>query len=171
MRIQSISDDIVAMTNIRTLRQEREKRGLTQLELSEKIGLSSQGVLSAIELGKRCKVSDYNKLAEYFEWEKYVPCRKLPELSGMNQELMLPFTVEARKAPIRRRRRKKQDDNSPYVRIPEELRKALSLLANLQETTVSEIINKLLVDYIAPYRTVIDSVNELKKQLKTGGQR
>ena len=65
MRIHSIADDMVAMSNIRTLRQEREKRGLTQLELSEKLAISSQAVISAIELGKRCKVSDYNKLAEF----------------------------------------------------------------------------------------------------------
>ena len=167
MRIQSISDDIVAMANIRRLRQEREKRGLTQLELSEKVGISSQAIISSIELGVRCKVSDYNKLAEYFNWDKYVPCQKELGLNGMNEELILPFANEAKRGTIvRRRRQRKYDATKPYVRISECLRKDLSVLATLQERTVSDIIDELLTDYIASYKSLIDSVNALKKQLK-----
>ena len=104
MQTESIRDDIVAMTNIRKLKVEREKRRLTQLELSEIVGISSQGVISAIELGKRCKESDYNKLAEYFGWEKYVPCRGKSEKDGLNKgELLLPFAMETRKTLTRRR--------------------------------------------------------------------
>ena len=166
MRIQSISDDIVAMTNIRTLKQEREKRGLTQLELSKKAGISSQAVISAIELGVRCKVSDYNKLADLIGWEKYVPCRELTGSKCMERELMLSFGNEGKEAPRRRRQRKNNDAANSDIRIPKEMQKELSLLSNLQEMTVSDIINKVLRDYIAQNRPVIDSLKALRRQLK-----
>ncbi len=170
MQIQSIADDVVAMSNIKTLRQEREKRGLTQLELSEKIGISSQPVISAIELMERCNVSDYNKLADFFGWERYVPCRKTSSSNSANEELMLPFTNETKKTFKRRRKQRQYSNSETYSGIKKELHSELSLLASLQETTVTDIINKLVTAYLAKHRGLIESVKALREQYRTGGK-
>ena len=87
----------------------------------------------------------------------------------MNDDLILPFAKEPKKSTQRRRQRRRYDATKPYVRIPDDLRKDLSLLANLQETTTTDIVNKLITDYVAQYRTLIASVKELRDQMKTGG--
>lgn len=158
-----ITDDAVAMANLRTLKAEREKRGLSQLDVQHMIGIKYHSTIGFYERMERdCPVDTYNKLAKIFGWEKYVSGRESLSVNGIekpaskNMEQEVTSTVDILKA-----------EQSPYsVRLPEPLRNDLYTIATIQHTTMSDLIIKLITEYTAPHREIIDAVTAFRNNSK-----
>lgn len=175
-----INDDSLAMLNICTLKAERKKRRLTQLRLARITGISSAPKISRMEIDHNyhCSVEDYNKLAAFFHWEQYVSGRTLLAKNVENKldtnipiednrELTLPFDdEEEKKEHSERKQHKRHDDIKTYVRLPEALRNDLYTIASIQNITMSDLIIKLITDYTAPHRAVIDAVTAFRENNK-----
>ena len=63
-------------------------------------------------------------------------------------------------------RHKRHDDVKTYVRFVKERRDALETIAMLEGTTMSDIINTLVSEYLASYNLTIEAVTSLRKRLR-----
>lgn len=175
-----IEDDEIAMYRMQHLRQECEDSNHTWEDSVEELaavaGCSPEMLVTYTKQAWITPVNAYKGLALIMGWEEYCTGRHKsfqtdemcvndihesdnPDMDGKIGE---NETVEPTTKNVRHRR---HDDVKTYVRFEKGRRDALETIAMLEGTTMSDIINKLVSDYIASYTLKIEAVTSLRKKL------
>ncbi len=96
-----------ATDNIRTLKQQRAARGLTQTDLAERTG-TSRGSIASYEQGKASpSINAYNQLAKEFGWSELTidstdtnPPRTVKHYDRVVEHEEAPAPIEIPKPPV-----------------------------------------------------------------------
>ena len=134
---QIIDDDPVAMNCVKRLKAERERRGLSQLQLSNLIGCHHSTISHIESQSRSVSVLAYNALAELFSWPRYK--------QGTCETLKLDFEQPAVKPP------------QSSCGVEEEQLRILRDIASIKGYTVSELLTRLT----APYAEALSAIRKL----------
>ena len=147
-RRQTIADDPVAMKYIQELQNCRESYGLTQKELGELIGDTTQQMVSNYEKGHVIpSVETYNALANCFSWPLY----SMPQSTRETLPINFPDDIS-------------QDTSSSQkinAQLPIDLVSSLKELAALKSKSVDEMIVMLLKKAISPYAEALSTLKTI----------
>ncbi|MBQ3585221.1 MAG: helix-turn-helix transcriptional regulator [Synergistaceae bacterium] len=157
--VTTIISDEVAMRNIRNLKIERKKLGLSQSLLANMIGGVSYTTICAIECGRQiCSVIVYNALANIFGWETFVPCRKFNN-SSIKSSQSRTQSNESETIPIDFENEKKQrviiNQEGAFVKLELQLsiqeKAQLLAISATSHKPMSHIVRKVIQDFLKNY--------------------
>ena len=159
---KNISDDVIAMDYLRSLRACREKHGLTLPQLGKIIGRSHTAVYT-YEIGKYIpEINVYNILADFFKWPRYCPQRSISNTTAsndtQNDSLTLPLGLDADNET-----QTQQDDKKRRAySIPENLLNDIRDIATIKGCSMSEIITSVLEEYTAKHKGSLLAIRAIR---------
>ena len=129
-----ITDDPVAVSNLRELRRLRLKKGLDQKDIAAKIGFSSSTISRAEIYPEEIRIPVYNALARYFGWTLY---------KGSHEDMQRTiFDVPSSPADIQ------PNVNAKSIEVSGEILSKLEALSVIRGEKVSDLVSELLSGYL-----------------------
>lgn len=153
----TVKSDALAVHNLASLRSIRENMGLGQNAFGLSAGLSGAAISLAERFPQRCSARNYNLIAEFLHWDKFVPNRQSQNNGLVNsldkeQELSFDFdnghedNFNSDPENNKKRNRKRADIT---VTLPFDMKDNLKSFAIEKNCTVSAVVERAVRIFLA----------------------
>ena len=153
----TVKSDALAVHNLASLRSIRENMGLGQTAFGLSAGLSGAAISLAERFPQRCSARNYNLIAEFLQWDKFVPNRQSQNnglVNSLDKEQELSFDFDNRDEDNfnsdpennKNRNRKRADIT---VTLPFDMKDNLKSFANEKNCTVSAVVERAVRIFLA----------------------
>lgn len=138
----TIKSDYIAVRNVANLRALRLSWGASLDMIAEHIGVSATYISHIERFPEECSPEVYAKLAELFNWEKFVFNRpKTVETPKNQQDLTLPLDFEQARNEDDATTKNNLNDTL-HISIPHDMKSLLVSWADQHNRTVSDVVQE-----------------------------
>ncbi len=153
----TVKSDALAVHNLASLRSIRENMGLGLTAFGLSAGLSGSAISLAERFPQRCSARNYNLIADFLHWDKFVPNRQSQNdglVNSLDKEQELSFDFDnghednfnSDPENNKKRNRKRADIT---VTLPFDMKDNLKSFATEKNCTVSAVVERAVRIFLA----------------------